>query len=116
MLEELNFETDRATGRKYVSGSEPFALGHYAGNPIFPGVLSLQLMLDLSDALFRQNGLPQPTKMRITRTQYLDMVRPGDVLEVEVDIKKRDEKQISVSARVSSAGVPKARGTFSYEL
>lgn len=115
-LEEFNCGTDHATARKYVSGSEPFALGHYAGNPIFPGVLSLQLMLDLSDALVRQNGLTDPIKLHVKRTQYLDMIRPGDVLDIEADISKRSEKHITVSARVTSAGVPKVRGTFSYEL
>lgn len=115
-LEQFSCGVDHASGRKYVSGSEPFALGHYAGNPIFPGVLSLQLMLDLSDALMRQNGLPHPTKLHVKRTQYLDMVRPGDILEIEADISKRTEKLITVSAKVTSGGVPKVRGTFSYEF
>ncbi len=73
-------------------------------------------MLDLSDVLVHQNGVTHPMKLHIKRTQYLDMVRPGDVLEIEADISKRSEKNITVSARVSSAGVAKVRGTFSYEL
>lgn len=115
-LENVSYTPHGAHARKHVSGSEPFALGHYAGNPIYPGVHSLQLMLELSGGLLEREGKGAPSRTRITRTQYLDVIRPGDVLEVEVEIGKRDETEIRITARICANGVLKTRGTFDYEF
>lgn len=116
LLENVSYTTEGALACKHVSGSEPFALGHYPGNPIYPGVQALQLMLDLSRHLLRHEGQGAPTRIRITRTQYLDMVRPGDVLEIEARIGKRSAGQIRIAAHISASGVLKTRGTFDYEF
>lgn len=116
LLENVGYTSYGARACKHVSGSEPFALGHYAGNPIFPGVQSLQLMLELSGGLLRLEGKGAPRRTRITRTQYLDVIRPGDVLEIEVEFGKRDEAEIRINARINAGGVLKTRGTFDYEF
>jgi len=113
---EIVCEPGSATGRKYVSGSEPFALGHYAGDPIYPGMLTLELMLQLADRLLLSEAGRQPGRTLIARAQYLDMVKPGDELEINAAVRKRTERRLQIYVRVSVAGIPKTRATIEYEL
>ena len=81
---EIQLEDDRATGVKYVSGSEPFVLGHYPGNPLFPGVLSVELILEVAAFLVRQRfgGSFQPAGLK--KVQFLDLARQNGALTVAV--------------------------------
>lgn len=70
-----------------VTGREFFFEGHFPGNPVMPGVL-------LQEALFQTGACLMASKNNegvgvVTRVQngkFKDMVRPGDQLDMEVEL------------------------------
>lgn len=79
------FATEGATARFHVSGSNGFALGHYPGDPVFPGVMSLHLMQTLAEAFVNDQAAAPQRAAGFKRVSYLSLVRPGDVAIVECD-------------------------------
>ncbi len=94
--------SEQATAFLAVSGTDIFALGHYPGNPIYPGVLIAERLC----ALARQHAQtvlgPSTTAVAIKRVQYLDAIVPGEVVEISASIRKqcRDEVELATVARV----------------
>ena len=74
-----------------VTGAEPFLTGHFPGNPIFPGVLQLEALAQagaiavLADPRFADK---LPLFGGVEEARFRRVVRPGDVLELAVDIER----------------------------
>src|SRR6202171_3700686 len=72
-----------------VTGAEPFLAGHFPGNPVFPGVLQLEALAQagaiavLADARFAGK---LPLFGGVEEVRFRRVVRPGDVLDLAVDI------------------------------
>ncbi|MGZ6536693.1 MAG: 3-hydroxyacyl-ACP dehydratase FabZ [Actinomycetota bacterium] len=77
--------------RYHVTGAELFLAGHFPGNPIFPGVLQLESLAQagaiavLADARFAGK---LPLFGGVEEVRFRRLVRPGDVLELAVDIER----------------------------
>jgi 3-hydroxyacyl-[acyl-carrier-protein] dehydratase len=77
--------------RYRVTGDEPFLAGHFPGNPIFPGVLQLEALAQagavavLADARFAGK---LPLFGGVEDVRFRRQVKPGDVLELAVDIER----------------------------
>ncbi|MEA9358080.1 3-hydroxyacyl-ACP dehydratase FabZ [Bacteriovorax sp. PP10] len=70
-----------------VTGQEDFFKGHFPGNPIMPGVLLQEALFQSGAALMAGRaggGLGVVT--RVQNAKFKNMVRPGDVLEMEVQL------------------------------
>lgn len=70
-----------------LSGEEDFFKGHFPGNPIMPGVLLQEAIFQSGAALMSQfegSGLGVVT--RVQNAKFKNMVRPGDTLEMEVEL------------------------------
>lgn len=112
---EVVFEADCVSATRAVSGSEPFVLGHYPGDPIFPGVLSLELMLAACERLVEtRHGTP--AAVRVKRVQFLEIVRPGDGLRVVASVKRASERQVELAARIAVGDAVKSRATVVCDL
>jgi 3-hydroxyacyl-[acyl-carrier-protein] dehydratase len=79
-----------AAARRVVRASEPFFEGHYPGNPIMPGVLLCEAVFQtgavlLSRSLQDRPGLT-PVLTRIKDARFKNIVRPGDELEIRVNL------------------------------
>lgn len=95
-----------------VSGSDLFALGHYHGNPIYPGVLLLDHFIALANRIASMAvGLPA-LAVSIKRVQYLSAVLPGDIVELVASVKSRDATSVTVVASASVEGTIRARATI----
>ena len=74
-----------------MTGDEPFLAGHFPGNPIFPGVLQLEALAQtgaiavLADARYAGK---LPLFGGVEDVRFRRLVRPGDVLELAVDIER----------------------------
>lgn len=101
-------------GLRFVSGAEPFVIGHYPGNALFPGVLSIELITEVYEQLVREaEGQDGSCLTGIKNIRFLDQVRPGDVLNTEVKIIEKREDVCILSGQISSSqGKITAKGTF----
>ncbi|MDR3256288.1 MAG: bifunctional UDP-3-O-[3-hydroxymyristoyl] N-acetylglucosamine deacetylase/3-hydroxyacyl-ACP dehydratase [Endomicrobium sp.] len=94
MIDKVKINTadsTRAVGYKCVSGNENFFQGHFPEAPIMPGVLIVEAMAQTSCVMF----LSRPEMkgclayfMSIDKTKFRRPVKPGDVLELRVEVVK----------------------------
>ncbi|MHC6247553.1 3-hydroxyacyl-ACP dehydratase FabZ [Lactobacillus delbrueckii] len=86
---------------KNVTINEPFFQGHFPGNPVLPGVLIIETLAQAASILILKS--PDFYKKTaylgaIHQAKFRRMVRPGDVLEMEV-------KMLKVRAKTGSVAV-----------
>lgn len=70
-----------------LTGKEDFFKGHFPGNPIMPGVLLQEAIFQTGAALMASKvggGLGVVT--RVQNAKFKNMARPGDLLEMEVEL------------------------------
>jgi len=87
---------------KNVSINEPFFHGHFPGNPIMPGVLILEGMVQAGGLLLGRS-LPKERHMSvcfsgIDHVRFRRPVRPGDTLVFTVAMNRRRSRFIKMSA------------------
>jgi len=77
-----------------VNAEDPVFKGHFPGQPIFPGVLIVEAIVQSGAILIA--GLPGggtqglvPVLTRLGNAKFKHMVRPGDVLEIEASLKEK---------------------------
>jgi 3-hydroxyacyl-[acyl-carrier-protein] dehydratase len=80
--------------RKRVDPADPVFKGHFPGYPVLPGVLICEALAQSGAILIAQlageslaNHVPVLT--RLNNVKFKQMVRPGDVLEMEVTLKEK---------------------------
>ncbi len=78
------------TVQKMVSSNEEYFQGHFPANPVMPGVLLVQIMIEACQALHAENSI-HLTKMN--RVKFRKMIRPGDSLIVKVERKNSQKLQ-----------------------
>jgi 3-hydroxyacyl-[acyl-carrier-protein] dehydratase len=80
---------ESAIGIKNVTANEPQFLGHFPGNPVFPGVLLIEGMAQTAGAiciLSQMDGTKPSTVffMTIDKAKFRKPVVPGDTVEYHV--------------------------------
>ncbi|MFO0751895.1 MAG: 3-hydroxyacyl-ACP dehydratase FabZ [Thermodesulfovibrionales bacterium] len=78
----------RAVGIKCVTMNEPFFQGHFPGNPVMPGVLTVEAMAQVAGILAFKSGAQGKTVyfMSIDKVKFRRPVLPGDQLRMEVKV------------------------------
>ena len=82
---------ESVVAQKNVSINEQIFQGHFTGNPIFPGVLQIEAMAQAGAiALLSMPDFKGKTAYLggIKKAKFRHMVRPGDVLRIEVTLEK----------------------------
>ena len=70
-----------------LSGDEDFFKGHFPGNPIMPGVLLQEALFQSGAALMSgKSGATLGVVTRVQNAKFKNMVRPGDTLNMEVEL------------------------------
>ncbi len=73
---------------KIIPQQAIFFEGHYPGNPIFPGVLQIELALNAARLLLPEAGHGSFNLHRINKFRFLKRVLPGDKLSIIAKIKE----------------------------
>lgn len=96
---------ERIVAIKQVSLAEEYLADHFPTFPILPGVLMLEAMVQAARAMI---GGETPLVLgEVKALKYGNMVRPGEALEVEVTLHKRNDDgsfTCKGSGRVRRAG------------
>ena len=81
---------NKITTSKEISPDEAFFQGHYPGNPIMPGVLICESIFQTGAVLMSKilggTGEGTPVLTRIGGAKFKNIVRPGDVLELQAEL------------------------------
>jgi 3-hydroxyacyl-[acyl-carrier-protein] dehydratase len=77
---------ESAIGIKNVTINEPQFLGHFPGNPVFPGVLMIEGMAQTAGAICilsqsKENLAPKVYFLTIDKAKFRKPVIPGDTIE-----------------------------------
>lgn len=87
-VEEIDFERQRIVAIKAVSANEPYMQGHFPGWKCMPGVLQLEAMAQacgvLMSSIFSQPGRIAYF-LSIDKAKFRRVVRPGDLMRIEVN-------------------------------
>ncbi len=109
----------RIVAIKNITGSEAFAEYHFPNNPIYPGVLIIECVAQTSALLFT---LSQEQKEQsgylvlggVQRFNFMNRVRPGDTLRIEVDVIKIIDNMALIKAAVRNGDTIVAEGQLSF--
>ena len=92
-ITEVDLSEQAIRGRRQVSPNDPVFQGHFPGDPIYPGVLQLEIVGQLGLCLIHflragtteinEDVRPSPVRaIKVHLAQFLSPVRPGDELTV----------------------------------
>ncbi len=107
---------NRIVCRKQFTGEEWFFTGHYPDYPLVPGVILCEAALQAGAILLADReatddrGLPVVTRMNDVR--YKHVVRPGDTIDIEVQLRDVLANAFYFDAKVSCGGKLAARLEF----
>ena len=89
----------KITTEKKVNSNEFFFKGHYPGNPIMPGVLVCEAVIQSGAILvfstYKNSGTSQigskgvPVLTRIKDVKFENIVRPNDLLLIQVELAEK---------------------------
>src|SRR4030043_133668 len=98
----------RIKATKEIKPSESFFEGHYPGNPIMPGVLICESIFQTGAILLSNiigySGDGTPVLTRINNAKFKNMVKPGDILEMEAEMLERVSNAFFLKGKASVAG------------
>jgi 3-hydroxyacyl-[acyl-carrier-protein] dehydratase len=84
---------ESAIGIKNVTFNEPQFMGHFPGNPVFPGVLMIEGMAQTAGVMCITSGTVGKVKsvyfMTIDKAKFRKPVVPGDTIEYHMRKKAR---------------------------
>lgn len=92
MVDEIRELTEtHAVGIKHVRDDEFWCAGHFPGKPIMPGVLQIEALAQTGcflalKHLHMDNGKTLGYFTTMERIKFSHMVKPGDTLELHVDL------------------------------
>lgn len=103
---------------KNVSIGDPVLQGHFPGNPVMPGVYMVEAMAQASAVLGKLSTEASDTclLMEINDTRFRRIVRPGDTLELKIDVLKQRGSFFWFKGEASVDGELAASANFSAKL
>jgi 3-hydroxyacyl-[acyl-carrier-protein] dehydratase len=127
-IDEIVSESEnRIVARKLISPDLDVFRGHYPGHPVLPGVLLCEAAMQAGAVLIARRGLAAsggvpmaagrvPVATRMNNVKFRQMVRPGDVLEIEIELTDHLADAFFLKARITVAGKTAAQLDFACTL
>jgi 3-hydroxyacyl-[acyl-carrier-protein] dehydratase len=110
----------RLVCRKQFTGQEYFFAGHYPGYPLVPGVLLCEAAMQAGAILLSRHADGAegrvPVATRMNEVKFKQMVRPGDTIEIAVDLLERLSDAFFLKATVTTGGKTAVRFEFACTL
>lgn len=114
--EVVSQDEKRIHCRKTFTGEEYFYRGHYPDFPLTPGVLLCEAGMQAGAVLLSKFAAETPGKVpvatRIDSVRFKRMVRPGETIDIEVDLVERLAEAYFMKAKVSCGREVAARFDF----
>ena len=111
---------ESAIGIKNVTFNEPQFMGHFPGQPVFPGVLMIEGMAQTAGVMCIASGVVGKAKavyfMTIDKAKFRKPVIPGDTVEYHVRKIRRRSNIWKFAAEAKVAGVLVAEAEVSAML
>ena len=102
--------------RKFLPADLAVFQGHYPGFAVFPGVLQCEACFQASAVLISRIAEVKPNEVpvvtRLTNTQFRRMIRPGETIELHVELIERLANAFYLKGRVTVGGKVTARLEF----
>jgi len=116
-LDEVVEMTDsHIHARKLIKEDLDVFRGHYPDFPVLPGVLQLESCFQAGAVLIGKSVPTEdgqvPVVTRVNNVQFRKMVRPGDTLDLEVDLEEQIANAFMLKGKVSVNGKVTARLEF----
>ena len=106
----------KIVARKLLPESLPVFQGHYPEFPVFPGVLQCEACFQAGAVLISKlvpvESDEVPVVTRLNNVQFRRMIRPGETIEVNVELTERLANAFYLKGRVSVNGKVTARLEF----
>jgi 3-hydroxyacyl-[acyl-carrier-protein] dehydratase len=117
LIDEIVERSDaRIVCRKRFTGQEYFYAGHYPDFPLTPGVLLCEAAMQAGAVLLSRHVSAAdgrvPVATRMNDVRFKRIVRPGETIDIEVELAERLADAFFLKAKVSCAGKLAARLEF----
>lgn len=108
----------RARAIKNVSMTEDFLAHHFPDTPIMPGALMAEAAVQLAGWIIREaTGFERSgLAVELDRAKFHEMVRPGDQLEISVEVEEMGTETAKFTAQMTCRGKRTASGRFTLAL
>lgn len=116
-LDEVVEATDRRVhARKFIDPSLEVFQGHYPGFAVLPGVLQCEAAFQAGALLIARVGTMAPGHVpvvtRLNNTQFRRLVRPGETIDIEVELTETLANAFFLTGKVSVDGKVSTRLEF----
>jgi 3-hydroxyacyl-[acyl-carrier-protein] dehydratase len=109
LLDEIVEQGDaKIVCRKRFTGEEFWYAGHYPEFPLTPGVILCEAAMQAGAVLLAKIAPPTPGSVpvatRANNIKFRNMVRPGDTIEITVELVERMADAFFLNAKVTVEG------------
>jgi len=124
-ITEFDAEAGRMVATKTVRADDPYLQGHFPGFPIVPGVITCECIFQTAAALLSAMSVEGkladrldssvtkvPVVARVARVKFKEMIRPGDIIEMSVELTDTMSGAYYLRGSASVGGRIKASAEF----
>jgi len=118
--EVVELDGNRIHARKYLDPALDVFSGHYPDFPVLPGVLQCEAAFQAGAILIAKIGEIAegqiPVVTRLNNTKFRRLVRPGETLDIEVELTQRLANAYYLTGKVQVEGQVATRLEFACTL